>query len=250
MAGEEDEEAPRGVEDGADGCQQLGDVGLDLPDLALRAASERRRIEHDSAVFVPAALFARDEFHGVVADPADLSFQVGVERLVLVRPVDDAARGVEVAGVRAALCHGERSAAGVCEEVERVGVRGQERGGFAEPRPVSDLLGEETEVPEMGRLDQKIDLAPAHDPFPLVGLTQAAFPRPHAAARALAFEHGVGGVPFFFGQGGPPECVERGADDAVRADLFEFAAGARVEEEIGEDVRFVHVGQRSGFSES
>ena len=204
--------------------QDIRQTILDLPDLPLRTAPETGRIQYDPVVLAVAALFAGNKFHGVIADPPDPVVRFRIDRLILLRPVNDPLGCVQMGHIRPRLRHGKGGTAGVGKKVEGAGVF-HGRNTFPQSRPVARLLRKKSQMPEVGGLDREIDSAPADDPL-AAGVVRsfAALPIPHAAAGTFPGENGVRLRPFLFGHGGFPEGIEGGTDDPVGTDLLQFPA--------------------------
>lgn len=84
--------------------------------------------------------------------------------------------------------------------------------------PSSGTVPQKAQVSESGRLH----LQPERSPFGDPRLRQRPGERPASSARRVPGEDGVGAFPLPFRQLRLPEGVERGTDQPVLADLFQF----------------------------
>ena len=140
-------------------------VGEDVPHLALRPAAEFRRIEDDAVVAVAAPALALDEFHRVLADPADLQRLEPAQRLVLARPADRLLRGVDMGHLGAGPGRHQRGDAGIAEQVEHLQPAARRRAiRVLEPLPVGRLLGKHADMAEIGEAAEEGDAVPGHRP--------------------------------------------------------------------------------------
>ena len=157
----------------------------------------------------------------VVHDPADGTVLQTIQRGVVARPLHHALRRVEVAHLRAALRRRERAAAGIGEEVQHLRTRCMR----ANPVPLCALLGEDSEVAEVGAGELEADAGRLNRP--LCGQRAPSVP----AVALLTVERGGGPRP----GGGvlrTPQRLRARAHERKAPEALELASAAGINQFI------------------
>src|SRR6185295_12225710 len=147
--GGEDQEERLGRQTLAAEREHLGQILEQLPDLALVAAAELRRIEEDAVVALAPADLAAEEGGRVFGDPADRALAEIRERLVLLRPRDRLLGRIDVRHLGPRERRDDRRRPGVGEQVEHADRPPGAAGGsdpLRRPIPMARLLGKEPQM--------------------------------------------------------------------------------------------------------
>ncbi len=145
----------------------------------------------------------------------------------------------------------QRRKPGVAEEVEHLHRPPRLLDQAGHVVPMRSLLGKDADMAERGEAAEIVNAVMPHRP----GFAERCFwktPAAHAFLVGVAGEHGVGAVPFAFGQRTPPDCLPFRADDAIGSVLLQLLAVAAVEQRIVgigrdfEDERQLFGRQRAG----
>src|SRR5947209_6967765 len=90
----------------------------ELPDLPLQTAPKSGRIHDDTIILSAAPRFTTDKLQCILNDPANRIVRQPARPLIFFGPIDSNFRRIEMSDVCAGLCGGERSNAGICEEIK------------------------------------------------------------------------------------------------------------------------------------